>query len=119
MGRPLFGLLVLEAGVTAVRQAWADAGRSGEPRVVTGRYFSLGPNADAVADEYVRHYYGDEYFPFARGDTLTSPQQVQLELDRRANVGTTDVVLYPSSADLAQVELLGDAVGPRLTTNRT
>jgi alkanesulfonate monooxygenase SsuD/methylene tetrahydromethanopterin reductase-like flavin-dependent oxidoreductase (luciferase family) len=110
---PLFGLRVLEAGVTAVRQAWADAGRSGEPRVVTGRYFSLGPNADVVADEYVRHYYGHEYFPFARADTLTSPQQVRMELDRLANVGTTDVVLYPSSADLAQVELLGDAVGSR------
>jgi hypothetical protein len=33
-----------------------------------------------------------------------------MELDRLANVGRTDVVLYPSSADLAQVELLGDAV---------
>jgi alkanesulfonate monooxygenase SsuD/methylene tetrahydromethanopterin reductase-like flavin-dependent oxidoreductase (luciferase family) len=116
---PLFGMQVLEAGVAAVRQAWADAGRSGEPRIVTGRYFSLGPNADAVADEYVRHYYGDEYFPFARADTLTSPQQVQLELDRLANSGTTDVVLYPSSTDLAQVELLGEAVGSRFRTNFT
>jgi alkanesulfonate monooxygenase SsuD/methylene tetrahydromethanopterin reductase-like flavin-dependent oxidoreductase (luciferase family) len=114
---PLFGLRVLEAGVTAVRQAWADAGRSGEPRVVTGRYFSLGPNADAVADEYVRHYYGDEYFPSARADTLTSPGQVKHELDRLARAGATDVVLYPSSADLTQVELLGDAVASRFRTN--
>jgi hypothetical protein len=51
---------------------------------VTGRYFSLGPNADAVADVYVRHYYGDEYFPAARADTLTNPGQVKQELDRLA-----------------------------------
>jgi len=111
---PLFGLHALEGGVLAVRQAWADAGRSGEPRIVTGRYFSLGLNADSVADVYIRHYYGDEYFPAARADTLTSPQQVQQELDRLARAGTTDVVLYPSSADLRQLELLADAVRSRL-----
>jgi alkanesulfonate monooxygenase SsuD/methylene tetrahydromethanopterin reductase-like flavin-dependent oxidoreductase (luciferase family) len=108
---PLFGLQILEDGVLSVRQAWADAGRSGEPRIATGRYFSLGPEADAVADEYIRHYYGDDYFPAARADTLTSSVQLTDEVERLAKAGVTDLVLYPSSADPAQVLLLATALG--------
>ncbi|MGH9246397.1 MAG: LLM class flavin-dependent oxidoreductase [Acidimicrobiales bacterium] len=107
---PLLGLQMLEEGATAVRQAWAEAGRAGEPRIVTGRYFSLGQDADRIADEYIRHYYGDEYFPMARADTLTSPAEMREELDRLAKAGVTDLVLYPSSADLDQVRLLAEAV---------
>jgi alkanesulfonate monooxygenase SsuD/methylene tetrahydromethanopterin reductase-like flavin-dependent oxidoreductase (luciferase family) len=109
---PLFGLQMVEDGATAVRQAWADAGRAGEPRIVTGRYFSLGRDADHVADGYIRHYYLDEYFPMARADTLTSPEQLRAELDRLSKAGVTDLVLYPSSADLDQVEFLAEAVRP-------
>jgi alkanesulfonate monooxygenase SsuD/methylene tetrahydromethanopterin reductase-like flavin-dependent oxidoreductase (luciferase family) len=111
---PLFGLQVLEAGATAVRQAWADAGRPGEPRIVTGRSFSLGRQADRVADEYIRHYYGDEYFPMARADTLASREQVREELERLTKAGVTDLVLFPSSADLDQVRFLAEAVSPSL-----
>jgi alkanesulfonate monooxygenase SsuD/methylene tetrahydromethanopterin reductase-like flavin-dependent oxidoreductase (luciferase family) len=73
---PLFGLSVLAEGAAAVRRAWAQAKRSGQPRIATGRYFSLGDDADAVADEYIRHYYGDEFFAAARADTLTTGQQL-------------------------------------------
>jgi alkanesulfonate monooxygenase SsuD/methylene tetrahydromethanopterin reductase-like flavin-dependent oxidoreductase (luciferase family) len=107
---PLFGRQMLEEGATAVRQAWADAGRAGEPRIVTGRYFSLGPDADAVADEYIRHYYGDEYFSMPRAETLTGPAQVHEELDQLAEAGVSDLVLYPSAAGLDQVRLLADAI---------
>jgi alkanesulfonate monooxygenase SsuD/methylene tetrahydromethanopterin reductase-like flavin-dependent oxidoreductase (luciferase family) len=111
---PLFGLEVLETGAATVRKAWADAGRPGEPRIVTGRYFSLGRDADRVADNYIRHYYLDEYFSIARADTLTSPRQLRAELGRLADAGVTDLVLYPSSAQLDQVRLLADAVGATL-----
>lgn len=107
---PLMGLQMLEDGATAVRKAWADAGRPGEPRIATGRYFSLGHDADAVADEYIRHYYGEAFFPMARADTLTSPQQISDELDRLTKAGVTDLVLYPSSAHLDQIALLAEAV---------
>ena len=109
---PLFGLQVLQAGATAVRQAWADAGRSGEPRIVTGRYFSLGRDADRVADDYLHHYYLDEYFPMARADTLTSHERIAEEFDRLTEAGVTDVVLYPSSGELDQVQFLAEAVRP-------
>lgn len=46
----------------------------------------------------------------ARADTLTSPAQIAGELDRLTNAGITDLVLYPSSADLDQVGLLAEAL---------
>jgi hypothetical protein len=46
----------------------------------------------------------------ARADTLTSPEQLRAERDRLSKAGVTDLVLYPSSADLAQVRLLAEAI---------
>jgi alkanesulfonate monooxygenase SsuD/methylene tetrahydromethanopterin reductase-like flavin-dependent oxidoreductase (luciferase family) len=107
---PLFGLPVLAEGAAAAREAWQRAGRRGRPRILTGRYVCLGGDADAVADEYIRHYYGDEYFPAARADTVTSPGQLRAELEALQAAGATDVVLYPASAELEQVDLLAAAV---------
>jgi alkanesulfonate monooxygenase SsuD/methylene tetrahydromethanopterin reductase-like flavin-dependent oxidoreductase (luciferase family) len=109
---PLMGQQLLEDGVAAVREAWADAGRAGAPRIATGRYFSLGPNADVVADNYIRHYYGDAGFDLARADTLTNPHQIHRELDYLAKRGVTDLVLYPSSTDPDQIQLFVEALGP-------
>jgi alkanesulfonate monooxygenase SsuD/methylene tetrahydromethanopterin reductase-like flavin-dependent oxidoreductase (luciferase family) len=105
---PLFGLEMLAEGAAQTRKAWRDAGRPGQPRIVTGRYFSLGRNADAVADEYIHHYYGDEYFAAARADTMTRPEEVARNLEQLAAAGATDVVLYPCSAELDQIEPLAE-----------
>jgi hypothetical protein len=45
---------------------------------------------------------------------MTSPEQVARDLERLAAAGVIDVVLYPSSAELDQIELLADAaqLGP-------
>jgi alkanesulfonate monooxygenase SsuD/methylene tetrahydromethanopterin reductase-like flavin-dependent oxidoreductase (luciferase family) len=107
---PLFGLSMLQQGAAAVRAAWREAGRPGQPRIVTGRYFSLGEDADAIAGEYLRHYYGDEFLPVARADALTTPERLRAELEALQAAGATDVVLYPCSARLEQVDLLADAV---------
>jgi alkanesulfonate monooxygenase SsuD/methylene tetrahydromethanopterin reductase-like flavin-dependent oxidoreductase (luciferase family) len=107
---PLFGLPVLQQGAAGVRAAWSAASRPGQPRIVTGRYFSLGEGADAVADEYIHHYYGDEYFAAARADTLTRPEQLRTELAALEAAGATDVLLYPASGELGQIELLAQAL---------
>jgi alkanesulfonate monooxygenase SsuD/methylene tetrahydromethanopterin reductase-like flavin-dependent oxidoreductase (luciferase family) len=107
---PLFGLSTLEEGTAAVQRAWAQARRSGRPRIATGRYFSLGADADAVADESIRHYYGDEFFAAARADTLTSGAQLRTELEALRAAGATDLVLFPSSGGLEQVDLLAEAL---------
>jgi alkanesulfonate monooxygenase SsuD/methylene tetrahydromethanopterin reductase-like flavin-dependent oxidoreductase (luciferase family) len=107
---PLLGLSMLQEGTTAVRQFWKEAGRPGQPRIATGRYFGLGDNADAIADEYIRHYYGDEFFHVARADTLTTPDHLVAELQALQAAGATDVLLYPTSGGLEQVGLLADAL---------
>lgn len=107
---PLFGLPVLQQGAAAVHEVWAAAGRPGQPRIVTGRYFSLGEDADAVADDYIRHYYGDDYFVAARADTLTSTERLGAELAALQIAGATDVLLYPASGGLEQVGLLAEAL---------
>lgn len=78
--------------------------------MITARYFSLGPEADAVADAYLEHYYGPDYFMPARNDTLTSAEGVHAELARLAGAGCTDVVLYPCSGDPDEIERLSQAL---------
>jgi alkanesulfonate monooxygenase SsuD/methylene tetrahydromethanopterin reductase-like flavin-dependent oxidoreductase (luciferase family) len=107
---PLFDLGLLTDGAQALGRAWTAAEREGEPRVMTGRYFSLGRNADEAADEYIHHYYGAEFFEPARADTLTTHEQIRGELLRLSEAGCTDVLLFPCSGGLEQVGLLAEAV---------
>jgi alkanesulfonate monooxygenase SsuD/methylene tetrahydromethanopterin reductase-like flavin-dependent oxidoreductase (luciferase family) len=105
---PSFGMQILTEGIAGVRQAWAAARRDGSPRVVVERYFSLGPRADDVAERYLLHYYGRDYFPHVRADTLTSRAQLRAELDRLADAGCDDVVLLPCAGGLDQVDRLAE-----------
>jgi alkanesulfonate monooxygenase SsuD/methylene tetrahydromethanopterin reductase-like flavin-dependent oxidoreductase (luciferase family) len=107
---PLFDFDLLLAGVAASNSAWLRAGRPGRPRILTGRYFCLGADADATADEYVRHYYGDQFFDAARADTLTTDDHLASEVLRVRDAGCDEVVLYPCSADLDQVDRLASAL---------
>jgi len=107
---PLFGLPLLREGAAAVGMAWTQAGRDGRPRIVTGRYFSLGRGADEVADRYIRHYYGPEYCDLARADTLTDAGQIRAELLKLSAAGCSDVLLFPCAGGLDQVGLLAEAV---------
>jgi alkanesulfonate monooxygenase SsuD/methylene tetrahydromethanopterin reductase-like flavin-dependent oxidoreductase (luciferase family) len=66
---PSFGFEPLVDGIAAARAAWSGAGRSGRPRIVVARYFSLGERADEAADHYLAHYYGARYFDAVRADT--------------------------------------------------
>lgn len=110
---PSFGLATLVDGIDSMGRAWIGAGRTGRPRVVVERYFCLGEHADTSADEYLRHYYGTEYFPHVRADALTSRERIRDELYTLSRTGCDDVVLFPCSGDLEQVRLLEDAARPR------
>jgi alkanesulfonate monooxygenase SsuD/methylene tetrahydromethanopterin reductase-like flavin-dependent oxidoreductase (luciferase family) len=115
---PSFGMQTLTHGITSARRAWSEAGRQGQPRIVVERYFSLGGGADEVADHYLMHYYGSDYFPDVRADALTSRERILDQLQRLAEVGCDDVVLLPCSAQLDQVELLADAVSDSFKTTQ-
>jgi hypothetical protein len=72
------------------------------------RYFCLGPRADDVADHYLLHYYGRDYFPDVRADTLTNRAQLRAELDRLADAGCDDVLLLPCAGGLDQIDRLAE-----------
>ena len=103
---PLFDFTLVRDGGAAVKGAWSLAGREGRPRIATGRYFSLGPDADRVADEYIVHYYGPEFLDAARADTLTDAAHIAAELQRLSEAGCDDVLLFPCLGDLEQISLL-------------
>jgi hypothetical protein len=84
--------------------------------VVTGRYFSLGPQAGDLADAYLKHYYGAEYFGPARADTFTSADQIQAGVSLLSEAGCTDVIFYPCSGDICQIERLAQV--PGITSRR-
>ncbi|TDD66540.1 LLM class flavin-dependent oxidoreductase [Jiangella aurantiaca] len=111
---PLFGHDTLLRGSGDVRAAWERAARPGEPRIVTGRYVSLGSGGGEVADDYLRHYYGAEYWTAARAGTATTVRELHDELARLDDAGVTDVLLYPCHADLDQVARIADVINDRL-----
>jgi hypothetical protein len=55
-------------------------------------------------------FFGDEFFPTARADTLTTSEHLGVELQALQAAGTTDVVLYPTSGGLEQVGLLAEGL---------
>jgi alkanesulfonate monooxygenase SsuD/methylene tetrahydromethanopterin reductase-like flavin-dependent oxidoreductase (luciferase family) len=63
---------------TKVRDAWSGAGRSGEPRIASLAYFSLGEDAEGASREYLLHYYGflGDYGPMIANGALRSVSQV-------------------------------------------
>jgi alkanesulfonate monooxygenase SsuD/methylene tetrahydromethanopterin reductase-like flavin-dependent oxidoreductase (luciferase family) len=108
---PSFGLETLTNGIATVRSAWQEAGRAGRPRIVAERYYSLGADADAVADHYIEHYYTSAYGAYARADTLTSRERLLDEIRRIAATGCDDLLLLPCSGGQEQVGLLAEAIG--------
>jgi hypothetical protein len=85
-------------------------GATGQPRIATGRYFGLGDDADAVTDEYILHYYGDESFPAARADTLTTLGHLRGAAGPAGGRRHRHAILYPTSDRLEQVVLLAEAL---------
>lgn len=101
-------------GARAVREAWGRHGRDGEPRVMGLAYFALGGDARQLADGYIGDYYGwlgDEVVGMIAGSVAVSQEMVQQYIGAFTDAGCDDLVLFPCSADPAQVGLLADAAG--------
>lgn len=107
---PFFGEQFLTDGIAEVQRVWRDAGRRERPRIVVERYFCLGPGASEAADEYLAHYYGPTFFEAARADTVTTTPQLVIDSARLAEMGCDDLILFPCTSDVGQVEMLADAI---------
>ncbi|HET6831445.1 MAG TPA: LLM class flavin-dependent oxidoreductase [Solirubrobacterales bacterium] len=99
---------------TKVRQAWADAGNEGEPRLAGLAYFALGDDAEADAERYLTDYYaflGEETAQMVADGAATDPDQVKRYMAAFEEAGCGELIFFPSSADPAQADLLAEAIG--------
>ena len=90
------------------RAAWSDAGRPGKPQLWAQGYFALGDEAAEAGARYLREYYTFTG-PFAEkiaSGLLTTPQAIAQFLRGYEEAGCDELVLLPTSADLAQIDQL-------------
>ena len=95
--------------------AWRAAGRDGEPRTAALGYYSLGPDAKQAAQRYLGDYYGflGEIADMIAAGALTDAEALKRYVQAYADAGCDELILFPSSPDPEQVDLLADAVGLR------
>lgn len=98
--------------------AWQQRGRDGTPRVVVLCYYALGPDAQQQARDDLGHYYAftGDVAEMIIGGAATDADTVAQYIQGFAAVGVDELILFPTSADPAQVELLADAVPGGLPT---
>ena len=102
----------VRSGAEATRQAWEAVGRAGEPRVMALGYYSLGPDAQANAEAYLKHYYaflGDELAGMIAGSAAKDAPTIQQYLSAFQDVGVDEFILFPCSPEPDQVDLLAKA----------
>jgi len=96
--------------VERVRAAWQEAGREGSPRIVALNYFSLG-DTEEQSRAYLLDYYapmGAETAEMIAGSAHRSPQAIQEVIAGFAEIGVDELILDPTVADPAQVDLLAE-----------
>ena len=101
-------------GADAVRAAWREEGRDGEPRLTALAYFGLGPTGVADAEDDLKHYYawlGEETASAIAGAAATDEESVGNYVKAFEDAGCDELMFFPSSTDPKQVDLLADAIG--------
>jgi alkanesulfonate monooxygenase SsuD/methylene tetrahydromethanopterin reductase-like flavin-dependent oxidoreductase (luciferase family) len=98
-------------GREKAERAWREAGREGRPRTMALAYFSLGDDAEANADAYLRDYYAflGEYADQIAASAAKDADTVRAYVKGFEDVGCDELVLFPSSSDPEQVDLLAEA----------
>lgn len=96
----------------AVRAAWRDAGRDGEPRTMALFYFALGDDPEGAARASLGGYYSflGEYADMVVRGAVKDADGLRATLAAYEEAGADEVICFPASADPAQVNLLAAAV---------
>jgi alkanesulfonate monooxygenase SsuD/methylene tetrahydromethanopterin reductase-like flavin-dependent oxidoreductase (luciferase family) len=97
-----------------VKEAWAAAGRDGEPVIMALAYFALGSDPEGDARRYLGDYYGflgEELANYIVDSAAKDAETVKGYLSAYEAAGCDELILFPCSNDPAQVDLLADAIG--------
>jgi alkanesulfonate monooxygenase SsuD/methylene tetrahydromethanopterin reductase-like flavin-dependent oxidoreductase (luciferase family) len=95
------------------REEWEKAGRGGEPRLLALCYFALGDGAREAADSYLEHYYaigGEQLASAIAGSAAVDEGMARSYRDGFAEAGADELIYFPCSTDVSQVDLLAEAV---------
>jgi alkanesulfonate monooxygenase SsuD/methylene tetrahydromethanopterin reductase-like flavin-dependent oxidoreductase (luciferase family) len=89
-------------------EAWSAAGRAGAPRTMALFYFALGEDAEMMASDSLGHYYAflGDYAPQVVASAAKDAATVRQYLAGFEAAGTDDVICFPASADVSQVDRL-------------
>ena len=91
-----------------VDAAWRERGREGRPRRVAITYFALGDDPEGDTRRSIGHYYSfaQEYAETVVQVTAKGEDGVRERLEHFRGTDLDELVMFPSSADPEQVDLL-------------
>jgi alkanesulfonate monooxygenase SsuD/methylene tetrahydromethanopterin reductase-like flavin-dependent oxidoreductase (luciferase family) len=93
--------------------AWKQEGRSSAPRTASLAYFALGDDAENQAKHYLLDYYGflgAELSGMIAASAAKDADTVKAYVAGFEKAGCGELIIFPTSADPRQVELLADAI---------
>ena len=98
-------------------ESWNAAGRPGKPRLVGCFYYALGPDARERAGTYLRRYYA---FLGPMVETMINNLPITIEtikerIQAYADIGADEVILWPCTPDLEQLDQLAELVDQTLS----
>lgn len=99
---------------TNLDEAWKRQGREGKPYKMALAYFSLGPDAEKNAHDYLPHYYewlGEEQAKMIATSAPKDADGIKQLMSQFEQHGCDELILFPSSGDPEQVSLLAEAAG--------
>ena len=99
----------LKAMMERVDSIWKQAGRGGKPRYMALRYFALGEEVAAEAEQNIKAYYGDWGSRVWAGTAKTADEARQRVKEFEA-VGTDELILFMAAPAVEQAERLAEAV---------
>ena len=98
----------------AAEAAWAQAGREERPRLTTGVFVALGPDAEQTLRNFAMQYldvFGTDIARMlASAMTVNSPQALRTTIDAMAATGCDELILVPADSDPTLLERITEVV---------
>ncbi len=98
----------------AAAEAWQAAGRTDRPRIISGAFVALGPDAEPTLRRFAFDYlsvFGDEAARSLAGMlTLHTDERLIEVLDGMAGAGCDEFIVVPATSDPTLVERLTELV---------
>ena len=98
----------------AAEQAWLTAGRTDPPRLVTGVFVALGPEAEqtlkSFAMQYLEVFGTDVARMLADAMTVHSPAVLRDTVTAMSEAGCNELILVPASSDPALLQRITEVV---------